>query len=245
MYFIEQLNQNPFIALVVLLVPVLSITWQCFHSLYVKPRDFKIDSLKDDVSKLEKELVRLRSQQENQAARQESYLEQNESSVAPPMTPISSALDDVCPFEPSVRNPSSSPVLGSPLSSLAACYTQWDDDTLTALQKQRFEDDLIGKQVSWLVQVDSVGDSKFDMIYLCVREPGEGFMPPRAHAQFCDSDKEMLAALNIGDRVILRGVISKFFLLPTLDKCQVEKLNGMGETQANPKTEKREARANR
>ena len=114
----------------------------------------------------------------------------------------------------------------SPLSSLAACYAQWNDDSLTRLQKQKFEKDVTGKQVLWKVQVASVSEADNETIYVYVTEPTEGWDHPRACAVFPESEQNSLLSLKNGDWIILRGVIKDFFLWPKVEQCQIEKAQG-------------------
>lgn len=215
MNLIEQLNQNPLVAIIVVLVPVVGTVWKVFHALYVKPRDFKITSLTDNLEELKDEIIRLRREQEREVA-QPAPEKPTTTASLPPRT-NDETTDGVARILIAKGK-------GSPLSSLAACYFQWSDDSLTKLQKQKFEEDYIGKQVSWKVQVDSVSDVKFENIYVSLTEPTDDWNRPHAHAVFPESAQSELLSLNTGDWIVLRGVISRFFLCPEVDHCQIERV---------------------
>ena len=217
MHLIDQLNQNPLVAIILILVPVIGIVWKVFHALYVKPRDFKINSLTDDLGKLKDELVRLRRDQERQAAQPLAPHDRAISSSSSETTAEQAESDPPVPTAVAQR---------SPLSSLAACYAQWNDESLTKLQKQKFETDYTGKQISWHVRVDSVSEAEHDRIYLYVTQETEGWEHPRACAHFPASEQAVLLALSPGDPITLRGAIREFFLWPIIEHCQIERTSG-------------------
>lgn len=217
MTLIDQLNQNPLVAIILILVPVIGIVWRVFHALYVKPRDFKINSLTDDLGKLKDELVRLRRDQERQTA--QTRVPQDRTIPAP----STDSGPEKTKFPPSIPTVVAE---RSPLSSLAACYAQWNDESLTKLQKQKFETDYTGKQISWHVQVDSVSEAEHDRIYLYVTELTAGWEHPRACAHFAASQQAVLLALSPGDPITLRGTIKEFFLWPVIEQCQIERTGG-------------------
>ena len=214
MNLIDQLNQQPLVAIFVIMVPAIGAVWKVFHALYVKPRDFKISCLTQDLTTLKDELIRLRREQEWEASRQVVQPE------APPK-PADNIERQTDPH-PQVMLPAAS---CSPLSSLGACYKQWNDDSLTKLQKQKFETDYTGKQVSWRVQVDSVSEAAHDRIILYVKEPTQGWEQPRASAKFPISDQGLLLSLKSDDWIILQGTIAEFFLWPNINDCRIEKTN--------------------
>ena len=52
----DLIAQNPVLAYLALVAAIVAGTWKVFHELYVKPRDFRIDSLKEQLGKLITEL---------------------------------------------------------------------------------------------------------------------------------------------------------------------------------------------
>jgi hypothetical protein len=48
----DLIQKNPIVSLIVVLVPIVALVWKVFHELYVKPRDYRIESLKDEMARL-------------------------------------------------------------------------------------------------------------------------------------------------------------------------------------------------
>jgi hypothetical protein len=216
MNIIDQINHNPLVAVILVVVPAIGITWKVFHALYVKPRDFKITTLNDDFKKLQDELVRLRKEQERQFVNSPTS-EETKTQLSPETKLQSNPQKDLSVSTPVDSNTK------SPLLSLNQCYQKWSDEKLTDLQKQRFEKEFIGKKVEWKVQVDSVSDKKYERIILYVKDSGERLNRARSSAEFPEDDESKLAGLQSGDWIILRGTIKEFFLWPSLKDCTFEK----------------------
>lgn len=211
MNLINQLNQNPLVAIIVIIVSVIGVVWKVFHALYVKPRDFKITDLIEKTNTLENELVRLRREQDRQIT--QPFVQIPDKTRVTPRAKRAEEVASVARMTTFGQ---------SPLSSLATCYAQWSDDSLTKLQKQKFEKDFTGKQVSWKVQVDSVSEAENGSIYLYVKETTEGRDRPRACALFQESEQNALLPLGKGESIVLKGIISEFFLWPILRQCEIE-----------------------
>lgn|GEM_PF-7002201 len=214
MNILDQINQNPVITVFLILVPVVVGTWRVFHSLYVQPRDFKISSLKDDVTQLRDELVRLRKEPQRPTPQSEDP--KNIQKISEAERPLAEA-------QPEIEEPISQSISSeSPLTSLRVCYKMWSDDNQTKLQKQKFEAHLVGKRVSWSVEVESVSEAEDERILLYVADPVDRWDRPRAGAEFPATWQDILLKLRKGDRIILRGTIKEFFLWPSLKDCEVE-----------------------
>ncbi len=214
MNLIDLLKQNPVTSVVIIVAVAIGIAWRTFIALYVKPRDFRINCLTTDLGHLKEEFLKLQRDVEHQPRALSPVTQQR---IEVPSVDIDPLLPPKKPL-PSQVNPD------SPLSSLAACYNRWDDDSLTELQKQKFETNCKGKTVSWVVEVDSVSEASYGQIYLSVIEKIHEWDNPRAFAVFTESDQQLLLSLNSGDRIRLQGMISKFFLCPQLTACQVESI---------------------
>jgi len=183
--------------------------------LYVQPRDFKINSLKDDVSQLKDELVRLRKEQQQPVPQGEGPNNVQEIPETERSLPTS-------PFTEIDESSFQGIATELPLTSLRICYQRWSDDKQTELQKQKFETDFVGKRVSWNVEVDSVSETAQEKIFLYVTDPVDHWDRPRARADFPATDQDILLKLRKGDRIVLRGTIKEFFLWPSLRDCKVE-----------------------
>ena len=212
---LDLITQNPVVSFLLALVPVTAAVWKVLHELYVKPRDFRIDSLKDEMARLNHEL---------------DHLNQSSPPPLPTTTPRSVSSEVALSATPVVANAvlsvppivdgSNPNVQQSPLSSLKDCYEKWRDPSRTELQKQRFEKDLIGQTARWDVVVESVSEASHGKIVLYVKDGDVSrFDAPRGAAWFTEQDEPVLLDLKKGDRVTVEGRIREFFLFPGLDSA--------------------------
>jgi hypothetical protein len=196
-----------------ILVPTVAAVWKVFHELYVKPRDFRIDTLRDDMARLQKQLEAIKPSERG--------------APSPASASIAPVLDRSVGHGPVTIGPSPATATIqsaslSPATSLAVCYEQWRDETKTKLQKQQFEEEWTGKTVRWEVIIESVSEASHGRIFCHVGAPSsERAFGPSASLVFSDKDKELLLSLKPGDRVIAEGTVKEFFLNPMLESVSL------------------------
>ena len=215
---IELITQNPIIALILGIVPVAAVMWKVFHALYVKPRDFRIDSLKEEIARINSQLQELRNLRETRVVTDQGHAD------AP--SQIEARPTDSEPLEKPPR-PIAQSIQGSssPANSLAGLYERWTDPSMTKLQKQKFERDWTGKDVRWVVSVNSVSEASHGNISVTVRDGAlDRFAAPRAIFSFSERDAEKLVSLQADDLIVVTGKIREFFLYPTLDALTIERV---------------------
>lgn len=243
----EIITQNPIVALILIIVPVAAVMWKIFHELYVKPRDFRIDLLKEDMARLSSQLedfrnprVRVISGESNadvsspieavptdtkpHAKAPLPIAQSNQGSKTTGDRIEARSTDSKLPEEGPLLIVQSSEGSKTPADSLAAFYERWSDPSITKLQKQKFERDWTGKDVRWVVSVDSVGEASHGNILVSVRDGArDDFSAPRAILVFSERDAEVLLSLRSGDPIVVTGKVREFFLGPMLDGLTVDR----------------------
>lgn len=239
----EVIQHNPILALIIVMVPIVGAMWKVFHELYVKPRDLRIDFLKDDMTRLKGELDEVRRVQAKPAAEfreardavsvpsiQATASTDNKPNSVDADPKATSGYDNASlitghPSSPSViASPGKQPKTLTPLTSLRQCYEDWKTPSFTKLQTQRFEKDYVGKSVDWNVWVNSVMPSSHGRINLTVRDEGAGFDLPHASVTFSDSYENLLLGVEKDTLVNIKGTIREFFLWPVLDGAEIRSL---------------------
>lgn len=229
------LHQNQFVALFVVLVSVVGVAWKVFYELHVKPRDLRIDFLKEDMARLKTELETVRKLQPKpppedapnkhvdqppalKAIEQLGSVPRDDAAAPKAKSDQRDAKSDHREEANSDQRADAIPPPLSPLTSLRECYERWKDPSLTKLQKQRFEKDHMGKQVHWNVLVDSVSDASQGRIHVAVGD-GEigGFDKAQAIVFFSEKDEPTLLGLKKGEPVTVEGTLREFFLMPTVE----------------------------
>lgn len=213
----EFIAQNPILALMVTIVPVAAVMWKVFHELYVKPRDFRIDLLKEDMARVSSQLDELRKLREGRVVTGQGHGDGSSRIEARPT--------DSTPLEKAPL-PIVQPTQGSktPADSLAVFYERWSDPSITELQKQKFERDWTGKDVRWAVSVELVNKASHGIVLVSVRDgPRDNLATPRAMLVFTEHNEEVLLSLQLRDRIVVTGKIREFFIKPMLDVLRVER----------------------
>jgi len=244
----DLITQNPIVVLILIIVPVAGVMWKVFHELYVKPRDFRIDLLKEDMTRLSSQLEEFRNPREarvisaqgnadgsfqieasptDSKALERTALLIARSGQAPetPVDPIAARSTNSKPPEKgALLIARSNPNSQTPADSLAVFYERWSDPSITKLQKQKFERDWAGKEVRWVVSVDSIGEASHGNILVSARDGArDDFSAPRAMLVFSERDAEVLLSLRPGDAIVVTGKIREYFLGPMLDALTVER----------------------
>ena len=206
---LELIQQNPLVSLILILVPVVGVSWKVFDALFVKPRDFRIVVLEKNVDELRKEFQR--------------------SSTAP-----SKGLPEVTETPRALVNPPAAPpeaaqaekieklILGTTLlNDLSAFYESWKDKSLTELQRDQFEKNYIGQRVVWRAQLGNVTEEKDGLLGVSLMSDKERDYGVHVIAIFDSRHKEALLMLKKGEIVTVSGVIDRFFLSPIIKNCNV------------------------
>lgn len=242
----EIIRQNQVLAYILGFIAIAGTIWKVNHALYVKPRDFVIDSLKDDMTRLKGELDEFRR------ASTKALPEEREGEAVPVPVRLgaTAALQNKTPDVsiqgvgsetplptsaspapalfggalPSRENVGKEETVATPLTSLRSCYEQWKTPSFTDLQKKHFEKHFIGKAIDWDVEVFAVNPPSNGRISVTVQDEGEMFDRPSAIVRFADSLEDSLVSVRKGDRVNVRGMLREFFLWPTVDGTAIRSL---------------------
>ena len=204
----QAILNNPIVALIVIIVPIVAIAWKVLDALYVKPRDFRITTLEKHVEQLRNELSK-------------RSVEPLASSTLPPQVSEPQTRVQV---QPSMRTQAPTPpVENEPLRSLESCYLAWKAEGQTELQVKHFEEKYIGQSVSWDVVIDSIDKAKyFISVYADSKTDERNDCRVCAHFQL--QDETRLLQFRPKETVRLSGVIKEFFVFPVLEPVQIHKI---------------------
>jgi hypothetical protein len=200
------IQDNLLISLIVIIVPIVAVAWKIMETLFIKPREFRINILEKDLEKLRNEFLRIDKQQG------EKILPEGKHSKTTIMNKEN---------EPHIKKVENQIVSSNYLNTLHELYSGWRDKNLTDLQRKRFENDFSGKEVIWDVYVTSISESENERIYLGVAHDIKENYHDNAVAFFDSKDEEALALLGKGDKIRIKGTIERFFLMPSLKNCKL------------------------
>jgi hypothetical protein len=201
----ELIIKNPIISLLVLLVPAIGITWKILHALYVKPRDFTISTMQNDIEALKNEILKIEKSKETKSpvfTDENAARTKQEKANAAVINPINKSADII-------------------LDDLQYLLDAWGDESLTELQKSHLEELYIGKEVIWDVEIKSVSERDSGEITATILSPKAKYGLETAIATFDKKYKEALLLVKKGDLVTVSGKIERFFLSPVLTNCTV------------------------
>ncbi len=206
---LEYLNANPglsaIIGLIVGIATIGAVQWKVLTALYVKPRDFELESLKRRVDELS------RSQFRSEESARESSILQLEDPTRSSATTISHQITLTSETGP-LNNE-------DPFQSLEAFYRLTHDPNLTELQKRSVAEKTLGIEVTWTARVRSVNESD-DGYY-------DVFMAPALHSaadafcRFAPSYVGSIAKLKRGHMIKVRGTIRSVRGFVSLSDCEL------------------------
>lgn len=205
----ELILANPIISLILVVIPTAGVVWKVLHTLYVKPRDFRINTMEKDIDVLRIEILKIEKRQHipsNDIAAveiSESKISASKDTEEAKLTNISDLPDELI------------------LNDLQNLLDIWNNKELTDLQKKHIEETYENKAVVWKVVLKSVGEVKNGQIYVSVVSPKAKFQLDNAVAYFDGSFKEALLMVKKGESVIISGTIERFFLSPILRDCKI------------------------
>ncbi|MDO6746083.1 hypothetical protein [Gilvimarinus sp. 1_MG-2023] len=207
---LEIIQQNPVLSFLVGLIPLVAGIWKVMDVLFVKPRDFRISVLENNVEEIRKEL------QKNESERV---------SVNPASTltlPRDRAMsggtseDKADKFEKIVE-------ATSLLNDMDLFYESWKDKELTELQRDQFEKNYIGQKVVWTATFSSVSEERDRYLWVSLASKNKERFGVHVIAVFEENYKEVLLAINKGDLVQVSGVVDSFSLSPLIRMCNISR----------------------
>ncbi|MED5523632.1 MAG: hypothetical protein VX447_02585 [Pseudomonadota bacterium] len=205
----ELILANPIISLILVVVPTAGVVWKVLHVLYVKPRDFRINTMEKDIDVLRNEILKIEKRQYTPS--------DNIGKVKASESEISPTKDTEEAKSANISGLSGELVL----NDLQDLLDIWNNKELTDLQKKHIEETYENKSVVWEVVLKSVGEVKDGKIYVSVVSPRAEFQLDNAVAYFDESYKEALLMVKKGESVIISGTIERFFLSPMLKDCKI------------------------
>ena len=221
----ETLFAVPLIAWIVILILLTSALWTAMHVLFIRPRDFRIETLESEVKKLNSRDHKTKSlSDEITAGRDIDETRSTTKSTSKQIGKTGGNPDESTETailgkdENNISDPRA-----EGLRNMQVALDLINDDTVTDLQLQNVHEYFVGKNVIWRSEIRSVGKPQYGFITVVVREVGEASFRS-AFARFKDTEQSKLVNLNQGDTVIVTGVILEVFnSTPILNDCTIAK----------------------
>lgn len=202
------IQDNLLISLIVIIVPSVAVVWKIMETLFIKPREFRIDTLKQDLDRLRNELLRIEKQQGEKIEQEESKQSKTKIIDKEDVPQIIKVENQILSFKH--------------LNTLQELFSAWKDKNITDLQRKRIEDTFSGKEFVWDVFVLSISEITGGKIYLTIIANKEVlFDSAYALAYFDSKDEEALALLGKGEKIRIKGTVDRFFLSPILKDCKI------------------------
>lgn len=145
------IQDNLLISLIVIIVPIVAVAWKIMETLFIKPREFRINTLEQDLDKLRIEFLRIENQQGEK-------IEQEESKQS--KTKIVDKKD-----APQIIKVENQILSSKHINTLQELYSVWRDKNITDLQRKRIEDTFSGKEVVWDVYVTVISEPAMGTFY--------------------------------------------------------------------------------
>jgi len=201
---VEAIQQNPIISLLIILVPVIAAVWKIMDVLYVKPRDFRISVLENNIEEIRKKI------QQTEITEINAVVPDN---VEPHATAVTDTLEKLEKIVEST----------SLLNDIDLFYDSWKDEKFTDLQRDQFEKNFKGQKVVWKATFSSVSEERDGYLWVSLTSPTEGKFGVHVIAVFDSNYKEALLMVNKDEIVTVSGVIDSFSLAPLIRKCNITK----------------------
>ena len=213
----EVITQNPIISLIIILVPTVAVIWKVMEVLYIKPREFRINSLENHLNELRNEIEKIEKKTSlNETQSKAINITENEVS-----NPITKDIK-----EEKEKNVKVNFDENKLYQSLESLFNQWKNEDITKLQKTKIEESSIGKTVTWDVYVDSISKFGFnnERIMLSAKANIDDYLSsPNVAAVFDIKYEDSLLLLQKGDKITISGKITSFSLSPILEDCKLIK----------------------
>lgn len=202
------IQDNLLISLIVIIVPTVAVAWKIMETLFIKPREFRIDTLKQDLDRLRNEFLRIEKQQGEKIEQEESKQSKTKIIDKEDVPQIIKVENQILSFKH--------------LNTLQELFSAWKDKNITDLQRKRIEDTFSGKEFVWDVFVLSISEITGGKIFLTIIANKEVlFDSAYALAYFDSKDEEALALLGKGEKIRIKGTVDRFFLSPILKDCKL------------------------
>lgn len=210
---LEIIQQNPVISFFAGLIPLVAAVWKVMDVLFVKPRDFRIAVLENNVEEIRKQLQR--NEPEGISANpppSQSVLDLQKE------WPVSGkAIEEKAEkFEKIVESTSL-------LNDMDLFYESWKDKELTELQRDQFEKNYVGQKVAWIATFSSVSEERDGYLWVSLTSKNKQNYGTHVIAVFEENHKEALLTINKGELVQVSGVIDSFSLSPLIRKCNISR----------------------
>ena len=192
----ETLDNHPLVVVLVIVVVSSSITWTIANELLVKPRDFHIQVLRMEMDDLKKSLQR-----------STVPVSKPNSVAAQPPSSLNQELDA------EAQKGDFSPL------TMSDYFQRWYDDSKTQLQRQEFENGILGKRVVWQGTIGSVELKSHGQILLTLKDQKKGFHT--AFFYFEEHQKGELLKLQPDQRVKISGRVERIIASPILGECRI------------------------
>lgn len=206
MTIIDTIQQNPFVSLAILLAPCIGIAWKVFEALFVKPRDFRIETLEKNVDDLRKQL---QSTSDSPTPIQSKVLLTNETSAPPVVASISvENTEDLTPSSDLLNNP-------------VKFYMTWKNKNFTRLQRDHFEKSYIGQKVVWKVKLGDVSEESSGFLWASLFTLNGDGLNDHVIAVFEQKHKSALFMLKPDTAITVTGIIKQFSVSPLIEHCSI------------------------
>ena len=216
---VEIIKQVPPLAWVIVVALAFGALWRVFNVLYVKLRDFRIESLEREIEKL-KPAPRDHESGTTSTATEPARL----LSADVPLSPIEPHTPKIARSTASIseQQHDDGDTLAEGLRSLTITLARLHDSSLTKLQRESVKEYFTGKHVIWTATVKSVGNTKQGSITVWLVEGDD--ISFSAAARFDESQKAELLKLQEGDHVLVSGRIDSIIAgSPFLEQCSITK----------------------
>lgn len=208
---LEIIQQNPVISFFAGLIPLIAGIWKIMDVLFVKPRDFRISVLENNVEEIRKQL------QKNEPERVSASTVPSVSAPQKDRTISDEALEAKADkFEKFVESTSL-------LNDMDLFYESWKYKDLTELQRDQFEKNYVGQKVIWTATFSSVSEERDGYLWVSLTSQNKEKYGIHVIAVFEENHKEALLTINKDELVQVSGVIDSFSLSPLIRKCSISR----------------------
>ncbi|TBW47472.1 hypothetical protein EZI54_22705 [Marinobacter halodurans] len=208
---LEIIQQNPVISFFAGFIPLVAGTWKVMDVLFVKPRDFRIAVLENNVEEIRKQLQR------NEPERVSANPPSSVSAPSQDRSISGEALEEKGDkFEKIVETTSL-------LNDMDLFYESWKDNELTELQRDQFEKSYVGQKVVWTATFSSVREERDGYLWVSLTSKNKKNYGIHVIAVFEENHKEALLAINKDELVQVSGMIDSFSLAPLIRKCSISR----------------------
>jgi hypothetical protein len=199
----EKIENNVWTVLFLTAISTATITWSISEKLNVKPRDFRISELKDNLQACTAENTELTSELKTSIAEDRKPEETKKELIS--SDTVNQAFEE--------------------LQNLQKLFTALRNPTLTKLQRKRLQGEFEGQKVLWDVYVISVSEPSFsgniDLILTHDLDTNSLKSLQIATASFDKNQEDVLSLLNVGQKIKISGTLDNLMIFPKLGECKI------------------------